>query len=68
MTIFPVAAAGHVPYGSSKRTSSIGQIIFSFWSLVQRKCFENLELIIGLDCYFKQFVRLNWVPVLFILG
>ena len=51
LLLFAITAAGVVPYGGPKkshRTSSIMQIIFSFWSFLdQRGCSEKQKIIIS---------------------
>ena len=56
--LFAITAAGVVPCGGPKkspRTSSIVQILFSFWSFeIREDILRNKNNIIGLDSYSKQ--------------
>ena len=56
--LFAITAAGVVPCGGPKkcpRTSSIVQIIFSFWSFeIREDILRNQKIIIGLDSYSNQ--------------
>ena len=56
--LFAITAAGVVPCGGPKkspRTSSIVQIIFSFWSFeISEGILRNQKLIIGLDSFSNQ--------------
>ena len=55
--LFAITAAGVVPCGGPKtspRTSSIVQIIFSFWSVIKEDILRNQKIIIGLDSYSNQ--------------
>ena len=57
LCIFAITAAGVVPCGGPKkspRTSSIVQIIFSFWSEIKEDILRNQNIIIGLDSYSNQ--------------
>ena len=56
--LFAITAAGVVPCGGRKkspRTSSIVQIIFSFWSFdISEGIFRNQKIINGLDSFSNQ--------------
>ena len=56
--LFAITAAGVVPCGGRKkspRTSSIVQIIFSFWSFeISGGILRNQKIIIGLDSFSNQ--------------
>ena len=56
--LFAITAAGVVPCGGPKmspRTSSIVQIIFSFWSFeISEGILRNQKIIIGLDSFSNQ--------------
>ena len=56
--LFVITAAGVVPCGGRKkspRTSSIVQIIFSFWSFeISKGILRNQKFIIGLDSFSNQ--------------
>ena len=58
LLLFAITAAGVVPCGGPKkspRTSSIVQILFSFWSFeIREDILRNKNDIIGLDSYSKQ--------------
>ena len=55
---FPITAAGVVPCGGPKkspRTSSIVQIIFSFWSFeISEGILRNQKITIGLESFSNQ--------------
>ena len=55
---FPIIAAGVVPCGGRKkspRTSSIVQIIFSFWSFeISEGILRNQKITIGLESFSNQ--------------
>ena len=55
---FAITAAGGVPCGGPKkspRTSSIVQVIFSFWSFeISEDILRNQKLIIGQDSFSNQ--------------
>ena len=59
--VFPITAAGVVPCGGPKkspRTSSIVQIIFSFWSFeISEGILRNQKIAIGLESFSNK--RLN---------
>ena len=56
--LFAITAAGVVPHGDPKkspRTSSIVQIVFSYWSFeICEDILRNHKFIIGLDSFSKQ--------------
>ena len=58
LILFAITAAGVVPCGGRKtspRTSSIVQIIFSFWSFeISEGILRNQKIIIGLDLFSNQ--------------
>ena len=73
LILFPITAAGVVPCGGPKkspRTSSIVQILFSFWSFeISKGIMRNQKTIIGLESFSNQRVNVFdpiWILLVFV--